>query len=101
MLSIRHFQVGQKVRFFYIQIMFIKDKENFISKSKEIAKRGAILSAAVFAVSFVANAILNIANIASAENIVSNVSVFSILFFILSVVCLFLIQLEAWEREGA
>lgn len=79
--------------------MFVKDKENFISKGKEVAKRGVVLSAAVFAVSFVINIILNFANIVSAKNILGNISVFSILFFVLSIVCLFLIQLEGWERE--
>jgi len=44
------FGVPMCIGTFFATTMFVKNKENFISKSKEVAKRGAILSAAVFAV---------------------------------------------------
>jgi hypothetical protein len=71
-------------------------KKNFILKSKAAAKHTALLSLGVFVFSFLAGFFVTSG---PAINTLGNISVFSILFFALSVVCLFLLQIEAWERD--
>jgi hypothetical protein len=73
-----------------------ENKKNFILKSKTAAKHSALLSFGVFAVSFLVGFFVNDG---WAINTLGNISVFSGLLFALSVVCLFLIQLEAWEGD--
>lgn len=71
-------------------------KKNFILKSKKIAKRGALYSIAVFAFAYVLGIFLTNGSVL---NILGNISVFSVLVFALSAVCLFLLQIEAWEKD--
>jgi len=74
----------------------LENKKNFMLKSKRAAKRGALLSFGVFVFSFLAGFFVTNG---TAVNALGNISVFSVLFFTLSLACLFLLQLEAWEKD--
>jgi hypothetical protein len=76
--------------------MSISEKNNFALKRKKIAKGGMFVFSAAFVLSFLAGAL---ATDKVVIDILGNISVFSALFFVLSTVCLFLFQLEAWERD--
>jgi len=76
--------------------MYISEKKSFILKSKKIAKGGMLVSSVAFAFSFFAG---SLATDGATINLLGDVSVFSALFFALSAVCLFLLQLEAWEKD--
>ncbi len=78
--------------------MFISEKKNVILKSKKVAKHGALLSFSVFVLSLLAGFFVTSGSVV---NILGDVSVFSTLFFILSSVCFFLIQIEVWEKDQA
>ena len=76
--------------------MSISEKKNFILKSKKVAKHGMLVFSVAFVFSFFAGAL---ATDGAVINFLGNISVFSALFFALSAVCLFLLQLEAWEKD--
>jgi hypothetical protein len=76
--------------------MSISEKKNFILKSKKVAKGGMLVFSFAFAFSFFAGAL---ATDGSMINLLGDISVFSALLFALSAVCLFLLQLEDWERD--
>jgi len=82
----------------FYKAMSIISKENIISKGKTAAKHTAMLSFGIFLFSFLAGFFVTNG---WAVNTLGNISVFSVLFFALSIVSLFLIQIESWEEDLA
>jgi len=76
--------------------MYISEKKNFILKSKRVAKHAMLVFSVAFVFSFFAGAL---ATDGSMINLLGDISVFSALLFALSAVCLFLLQLEDWEKD--
>jgi hypothetical protein len=77
--------------------MHISEKrEKLIAKSKKIARHGVYFSLVALVLSFAAGVFIFNGTVV---NILGNISVLSGLFFALSVVCLLLLQIEAWEKD--
>jgi hypothetical protein len=74
----------------------LKKKKNFVLKSRKVAKHGAILSLIVFVLPLLAGVFVTSG---STVILLGDISVFGALSFVLSTVCLFLLQIEAWERD--
>jgi|GEM_PF-1432000 len=76
--------------------MSISDKKKFISKGKNIARNGLAASVSVFVLSFLAGLVVTNG---TAMSLLGDLSVFSVLFFTLSVVSLALLQMESSEMD--
>jgi hypothetical protein len=73
-----------------------ENKKNFILKGKNFAKRSVFLFLAVFVLSSLVGSFVTSKEIVK---IIGLTSVLSMLFFSLSAVCFFLLQIEVWENE--